>query len=97
MLLNTPTLLALGVPCKRPVVVLNVAQDGAFEIENVNASPSGSEAVGWNEYSVPCITDAAGVPEIVGARFVTTLATAIENAGKLADALPSLTLIWTLE
>ena len=46
MLLNVPTLLAVGVPCSRPVVVLNVAHDGAFVIENVNVSPSASLAVG---------------------------------------------------
>ena len=46
MLLNVPTLLAVGVPCSRPVVVLNVAHDGRFAIENVNGLPSGSLAVG---------------------------------------------------
>ena len=46
MLLNVPTLLAVGVPCNRPVVVLNVAHEGAFVIENVNVLPSGSLAVG---------------------------------------------------
>ena len=46
MLLNVPTLEDVGVPCKRPVVVLNVAQAGRFVIENVNGSPSASLAVG---------------------------------------------------
>jgi hypothetical protein len=46
MLLNVPTLLEVGVPCSRPVVVLNVAHDGAFVIENVKGLPSGSLAVG---------------------------------------------------
>ena len=46
MLLNVPTLLAVGVPCNRPVVVLNVAHEGAFVIENVNVLPLGSLAVG---------------------------------------------------
>ena len=46
MLLVVPALLAVGVPCKRPVCVLNVAQAGRFVIENVKASPSGSDAVG---------------------------------------------------
>ena len=41
MLLNVPNV-AVGVPCNRPVVVLNVAHDGAFVIENVNGLPSGS-------------------------------------------------------
>jgi hypothetical protein len=39
---------APGVPCSVPFVALNVAQDGRFAIENVNALPSGSEAVGVN-------------------------------------------------
>jgi len=43
------TSLAVGVPCSRPVVVLNVAHAGLLVIENVNESPSGSLAVGWNE------------------------------------------------
>ena len=41
-----PTLAAVGVPLKRPVVELNVAHDGRFAIENVSVWPSGSEAVG---------------------------------------------------
>jgi hypothetical protein len=49
ILLDVPTLLALGVPCNRPVVVLNVAHAGALLIENVSGSPSGSDAVGWND------------------------------------------------
>ena len=49
MLLNVPTLLAVGVPCFRAVVVLNVAHEGAPVIEYVNGLPSGSLAVGWNE------------------------------------------------
>ena len=46
MLLVVPTLLTVGVPCNRPVVVLNVAHDGRFVIANVNVLPSGSLAVG---------------------------------------------------
>jgi hypothetical protein len=44
-----PTSPALGVPVSEPVVVLNVAQLGLLEIENVRASPSASFALGWNE------------------------------------------------
>jgi hypothetical protein len=58
---------------------------------NVSVSPSGSLAVGVNEYEVPCITLVAGVPEIVGGRF--GCVTTIENAASDADAWPSLTLI----
>src|SRR6185295_1512446 len=47
MLLNVPILLAPGVPCSKPVLVLNVAQVGRFAIENVSGSESASAAVGW--------------------------------------------------
>ena len=86
-----PTWLAAGVPCNRPVVVLNVAHDGLFAIAYVNVLPSGSLAVGWNEYAVPGVTDVGGVPEITGGRFG-MLFTTIENAGSDAVSLPSLTL-----
>jgi hypothetical protein len=46
MLLYVPTCVDVGVPCNRPVDVLNVAHGGAFVIENVNGLPSGSLAVG---------------------------------------------------
>jgi hypothetical protein len=92
MLLNVPTLLAVGVPCNRPVAVLNVAHEGRLVIENVNGLPSGSDAVGWNEYAVPTVAEVTGVPEITGARFAVLL-TAIVNAGNCADAWPSLTVI----
>jgi hypothetical protein len=35
------------VPDSRPVVVLNVAQDGRFWMLKVSGLPSGSEALGW--------------------------------------------------
>ena len=85
MLAYVPTWLAAGVPCKRPVLVLKVAQAGAFTIENVNGSPSASVAAGWNEYGVPCITDVSGTPEITGARFAPVLTT-IENGTRAAEA-----------
>ena len=37
----------LGVPERRPVVVLKVAQDGLFWIVKASVSPSASDAVGW--------------------------------------------------
>ena len=49
MFANVPTLAAVGVPCSRPVVVLNVAQLGLFAMLNVSVPPSESLAVGWNE------------------------------------------------
>jgi hypothetical protein len=92
MLLYVPTCVDVGVPCKRPVVVLNVAHVGLFVIEYVSVLPSGSLAVGWNEYAVPAVTDVGGAPDITGGRFGAGF-TAIENAGNAALALPSLTLI----
>jgi hypothetical protein len=38
-------------------------------IENVNESPSASEAVGVNEYASPILIAVAGLPEILGAVF----------------------------
>jgi hypothetical protein len=94
-----PTSPAPGVPCSKPVEALNVAHDGLFAMLNVNVLPSGSLAVGRNEYAVPCSTDVAGLPEIVGARFVVPLValTAIAKAGKEALSVPSLTLITMFE
>src|SRR5690349_11529999 len=73
MLENVPTLPAAGVPCSRPVVVLNVAHVGRFVMLNVNVPPSESLAVGVNEYCVPAVAVVGGVPEIVGATFGTEL------------------------
>ena len=50
----------------KPDAVSKVAHFGMLSIENVNASPSVSEALGWNEYFVPATTVALGVPEIEG-------------------------------
>jgi hypothetical protein len=46
-LLNWPTSPAPGVPLRRPVPELNVAQAGRFWMLKVRASPSGSDAFGW--------------------------------------------------
>ena len=62
-----PTCADVGVPLIRPVLELNAAQAGRFVIVNVSELPSGSAAVGVNEYAVPCVTEAGGEPEIVGA------------------------------
>jgi len=94
-----PTSPAPGVPASKPVAVLNVAHAGRFAMLNVNVLPSGSLAVGRNEYGVPGSTDPAGLPEIVGARFVVPLVplTVIPKAGSEAPAAPSLTPITMLE
>jgi hypothetical protein len=39
----------VGVPCNRPVELLNVAHAGRFAMLKVSVPPSGSLAVGWNE------------------------------------------------
>jgi hypothetical protein len=93
MLANVPA--ALGGPWSWPVVVLNVAQAGRFAMLKVSVSPSGSLAVGVNEYATPCVAVVAGVPEIVGGRF--GCVTTIENAASDAVACPSLTLIAMFE
>jgi len=49
ILANVPTLEVAGVPDSWPVVVLNVAHDGCFAIENVRAAPRGLDAAGVNE------------------------------------------------
>jgi hypothetical protein len=92
---NVPALPATGVPCRRPVVVLNVAHVGRFTMLNVSVPPSLSLAVGVNEYCVATVAVVGGVPEIVGAAFDDV--TAIENAGSGVEAVPSLTLMTMLE
>src|SRR5262245_10935378 len=58
---------------------------------NVSASPSPSLAVGWKLYAVPCITDVAGAPLIVGALLAAAAAVTVMLNGA-SDALlrPSL-------
>src|SRR6185503_4277074 len=79
MLANVPTLAVVGVPCSRPVAVLNVAHAGRLVILKVSVPPSASLAVGVNEYAVPAVTDEGGTPLIVGGWFGAALTT-IENA-----------------
>jgi len=86
-----PTFALVGVPCKRPVLVENVAHDGRFEMLNVRGLPFGSAAVGVNVYCVSTVALVGGAPEIVGGALAAP--TAIENAGRVAVAVPSLTLI----
>jgi hypothetical protein len=69
MPVNVPAFAAAGVPVSWPVVVLKLAQLGLFAIANVSVPPSGSLAVGVNEYTAPTPTVTAGVPDIVGGWF----------------------------
>lgn len=67
MLACTPLL--LGVPVRRPVAVLKVAQLGLLVIVKPRVSPSASVATGVNEYAAPAPIDARGVPVMAGTRF----------------------------
>ena len=64
-------------------------------IENVSVWPSGSDAVGWNEYACSAVTVVAGVPLIDGALFAA--ATVMVKGASVAVAAPSLTLMETFE
>jgi hypothetical protein len=83
-----PTLVLVGVPVSAPVDVLKLAQAGLPEILNVNALPSGSEAVGWNAYDEPTVTLAAGVPEITGALLGGASTVTLKGASD-EDIIPS--------
>ncbi len=64
MFVQRPT--AEGVPYRRPVDVLKLAQLGLFTMLKLSVAPSGSEAVGRNEYCDPTYTNASGAPEMLG-------------------------------
>src|SRR6185503_9239535 len=89
-LLYAPTCAAVGVPDRRPDVVLNAAQTGLFCTEYVSVAPSGSDAVGVNVYCEPAVTVAGGVPEIVGAALAAA-ATWMVNDASEAVAIWSVT------
>ena len=94
MFANVPA--AVGVPCSRPVLAVNVAHAGRLVIENVSGLLFGSLAVGVNEYIVPTCTDVGGEPEITGGEFGGgggggADVTVIVNAGNVTVAGPSLT------
>jgi hypothetical protein len=84
---------AVGVPLRRPLDVLNVAQAGRFAMLNPSVLPSGSLAFGWNAYGWPAVTVVIGEPLMTGGRFAGTPCTVIANAGSEALDRPSLTLI----
>ena len=86
-----PTLAAAGMPASVPSALLIDNHAGLPRTLNVRLSPSASAAVGRNVYAWPTVALLAGEPEIVGARLV--CATVMANAGRLVDAVPSLTLI----
>jgi hypothetical protein len=94
IMINEYVPVAVGVPLSRPVLVLNVAHAGLLRMENVSVLPSGSLAVGWNEYAVPTVAVVTGVPEMVGDLFGFGCTT-IENTGKETRVVPSVTEIVT--
>jgi hypothetical protein len=65
-----PTALLVGVPDKRPFVLLNDAHAGKFDTLKERVSPSGSLAVGVKVYAEPAATEVPGVPDTVGAEWV---------------------------
>jgi hypothetical protein len=56
-------------------------------IEKLRAWPSGSDAVGRNEYACPTVPLLGGVPLIVGARFAAVTVTL--KGASVAEAVPS--------
>jgi len=50
----------MGDPVISPVTEFNLAHAGKFAALKVNALPSASLAVTWNEYSSPAITAVTG-------------------------------------
>jgi hypothetical protein len=55
--------------------MLKIAQAGLFVIENDTVLPDGSVVVGVNEYPVPAVTLAGGVPDMVGGGAATLTVT----------------------
>ena len=85
-----------GVPVKAPVCVLKFAQPGRPVMLKVSVLPSASNAAGVNAYGTPTTPVVDGVPEMAGGELTAGTVTVIENAGRLAVACPSLTLITML-
>jgi hypothetical protein len=96
---KVPVCALLGVPDSLPVVVLKAAQAGLLAMLKVSVLPSGSRAVGVNEYATPVRTEVGGVPEIVGGwLLLPEPVTVIENGGSEAlPPRPSLTLMRMFE
>jgi hypothetical protein len=49
MLEYVPVLMAAGIPESRPVLLLKLAQEGAFAMLKTIYNPLGSVALGWKE------------------------------------------------
>ena len=92
-----PTSDGPATPLMLPVDALNDNHAGFPVMLNDRASPSGSEALGVNEYDCPSVTVPGGVPEIIGDELTATSLTVIENGPRLAEACPSETLMTMFE
>jgi hypothetical protein len=78
------------------VLALKLAQVGLADTEKVRVLPLGSVVVGVKLYGEPAVTDAGGVPLMVGGGLLAAF-TVIEKAGSEALLVPSLTEITMLE
>jgi hypothetical protein len=90
---KVPTFDDVGLPDNCPVDVLKLAQEGRFRMLNPSELPSASDAEGRKLYVVPTVADVVGVPEITGGRFEVLLEVESWNAGNVALAAPSVTVI----
>src|SRR5690606_38372696 len=90
-----PTSSSPGSPASSPVDASKLAQAGAFSTLKISVSPSRSDAVGMNAYSVPAATVAGGSPDIDGGVFTVASRTTISNGGSVVVARPSVTAITT--
>src|SRR5690606_23443835 len=90
-----PTSSSAGKPASSPVDASKLAQSGAFSTVKISVSPSRSDAVGMNAYSVPAATVPGGSPEIEGAVLTVARRTVISNGGSVVVARPSVTAITT--
>ena len=94
-----PTAPDPGVPLNRPVDALKLAQPGFPLMLKESACPSGSDAVGRNEYALPAVTAGAGEPLMTGSRLSggggSPAETMMSNAGSELEATPSDTEITT--
>src|SRR5688572_4968411 len=93
MLEYTPAAAACGVPVKRPVLLLKVAQLGMFWMLYVSVSLSASEAVGWKVYAEPAVTLVGGVPEMTGALFAAALTVIVNGPSESLASRSSVTVM----
>ena len=62
----SPTFAAVGVPDSRPVAWSKFSHEGLSQIMKASFRPLGSRAVGWNEYTLPIVAIAGGLPPMTG-------------------------------